>query len=149
MPACFMWQSHAHQSRYKTLKRSELSLEVNCKKAERHDVAGLPGLVHCLQWGLESCLALDYIQLNSVFERPFMLALPEDCQYAHVIVLGTPNINKSVEHWFVTPSACGTLFYSRKPPWKLKIAVIKESPKGTYFFEYQRTEYFYFVCNWA
>lgn len=42
-----MWQSNVHQSRqarYKTLKRSELSLEVNCKKPERHYVAELPGL---------------------------------------------------------------------------------------------------------
>lgn len=41
---------------------------------------------------------LDYIQLNNVVERPFMLALPGGGQRAHMTILGTVNINRNAEH---------------------------------------------------
>lgn len=48
-----MWQSSVYYSQwqtlYKTLKRSGLLLEVNCKKPERHYVAELTDLAQCLQ----------------------------------------------------------------------------------------------------
>lgn len=60
-----------------------------------------------------------------------MSALQKDRHYAHMIViLGTLNINRSREHSFVILSKCMwdfILFYSHKPPWRLKIAIIKGS----------------------
>lgn len=67
-----------------------------------------------------------------------MSALLKDRHYAHMIViLGTLNINRSREHSFVILSKCiwdFILFYSHKPPWKLKIAIIEGSPSENYFF---------------
>lgn len=80
-----------------------------------------------------------------------MSAQLKDRHYPHMIViLGTLNINRNGEHSSVILSKCiqsFTLFYSHKPPWKLKIAIIKGSLNKNYFFDCQRMSYFYFVCN--
>lgn len=80
-----------------------------------------------------------------------MSALLKDRHYTHMIViLGTLNINRNREHSFVILSKCTQdfiLFYSHKPPWKLKIATIKGSLNENYFFDCQRMSYFHFVCN--
>lgn len=67
-----------------------------------------------------------------------MSALLKDHHYTHMIViLGTFNINRNREHSFVILSKCMwdfILLYSHKPPWKLKIAIIKGSLNENYFF---------------
>lgn len=77
-----------------------------------------------------------------------MLELAKDRHYTHkIVILGTPNINRNREHSFVILSAHGISFYSHKPLWKLKIAIIKGSLNENYFFDCQRIEYLYCVCK--
>lgn len=70
-----------------------------------------------------------------------MSALLRDRHYTHMIViLGTLNINRNREHSSVILSQRlrdFILFYSRKPPWKLKIAIIKGSLNENYFLDCQ------------
>lgn len=102
---------------------------------------------------MESCLALEYIQLNNTVEQAFYVSTVKDRHYIHMIViLGTFNINRNREHSFVILSKCMwdfILFYSHKPLRKLKIAIIKGSPNENYFFDCQRMKCFYFICIWA
>lgn len=71
-----------------------------------------------------------------------MSVLLKDRHYTHMIVLlGTRNLNRNGEHSFVILSKCMwgfILFCSHKPPWKLKIAIIKGSLNENYFFDCQR-----------
>lgn len=71
-----------------------------------------------------------------------MSVLLKDRHYmCMIVILGTLNLNRNGEHSFVILSKCMwdlILFYSHKPPWKLKIAVIKGSLNENYFFDCQR-----------
>lgn len=71
-----------------------------------------------------------------------MSVLLKDRHYTcMIVILGTLNLNRNGEHSFVILSKCMwdlILFYSHKPPWKLKIAVIKGSLNENYFFDCQR-----------
>lgn len=103
---------------------------------------------------MESCLALEYIQLNNIVERPFYVSTAKRAPLCvlMIVILGTLNINRNREHSFGILSEYMwdfILFYSHKPPWTLKIAITKGSLNENFFFDCQRMQYF--VCSraWA